>query len=155
MQFINYFFISIISFLGLLIGIILVKIAPEEQKPLQKYFILLRKILLLLIFIFIIFYYFSDFYYFILLIVFFIFLLFVEYKINDLFKKSIINYIILGILFYLSLKNTNLFAIESSFILLYGLPTASLLYNKKEKNQNKIIFYNISFVILANILFFM
>jgi len=53
MQFTNYFFASIISFLGLLIGIILVKIAPEEQKTLQKKFSLARKFLLLLIFIFV------------------------------------------------------------------------------------------------------
>ena len=155
MQFINYFFTSIISFLGLLIGIILVKIAPEEQKPLQKYFILLRKILLLIIFVFIIFYYFSDKFNLIILFLFFIFLLLIEYKTNHLLKKSIIIYLFLGILFFLSSKNVNLFTIESSLIMLYGLPTASLLCNIKEKNQYKIIFYNIGFVILANILFFM
>ena len=60
MQFINYFFASLTSFLGLAIGVMLVKIAPEEQKPLEKYLILSRKILLLLIFIFAVFYYTND-----------------------------------------------------------------------------------------------
>jgi len=154
MQFINYFFGSLISFSGLLSGILLVKIAPEEQKLLEENFSLLRKIFLLLIFIFVIFYFFNDYFSLLILIVYFIFLLFVEYKTNDLFKKSIITYIVLGILYFLSSKNVNLFVIESSLILLYGMPTASLMYNKREKNQYKIIFYNIGFIIIANLLYF-
>ncbi len=154
MQFINYFFVSIISFLGLFIGILLVKIAPEEQRPLRKHFILMKKILLLTIFIFLIFYYYNKLIYLILLIIFFIFLFFVEYRNNDLLKKSIVNYFIFGILFFLSSKNNNLFVMESSLILLYGMPTASLIYNKKEKNHYKIVLYNIGFVIIANLLYF-
>ena len=154
MQFINYFFASLISFSGLLIGIIIIKTTPEEQKPLQKYFIILRKILLLMIFIFLFFYYFNNWFYFLTLLAYSAFLLFTECKMNDLFKKTIITYISLGILFFLSSKNTNLFAIESSLILLYGLPTASLIYNRKNKNHYKIIFYNIGFIIIANLLFF-
>ena len=155
MQFINYFFASVISFFGLLMGILLVKIAPEEQKPLEKYFILLRKILLLIIFIFIMFYYSNAYLNLVVLIVYFLFLLFIEFKFNDLLKKSIIIYATLGVLFFLSLSNSNLFAIESSLILLYGIPTASLLYNRKEKNYYKLIFYNMGFIIIANLLFFL
>ena len=154
MQFINYFFASILSFSGLLFGILLVRIAPEEQKPLEKYFILLRKILLLIIFIFLIFFYFNDNLNLMILTGYFIFLLFIEFRVNDVFKKSIINYTLLGILFFLSSKNTNLFTIESSLILLYGLPTASLMYNKKEQNYYKLICYNIGFILMANLLFF-
>src|SRR3989338_9291124 len=102
MQFITYFSTSIISFLGLLIGILLIKIAPEEQKPLEKYFVLLRKILLLMIFIFIMFYYYTNWFYVLVLMIYLVFLLFFEYKINELFKKSIFIYTLLGILFFLS-----------------------------------------------------
>ena len=154
MQFINYFFASIISFFGLLIGILLIKIAPEEQMPLEKYFFLLRKILLFMIFVFLIFYYFNANFNLIVLITYFLFLLFIEFKFKDLSKKSIIIYSIFGILFFLSFRNTNLFAIESSLILLYGIPTASLMYNRKEKNHYKLVFYNIGFIIIANMLFF-
>ena len=154
MQFINYFSASIISFLGLIIGIILVKIAPEEQAPLKSYFILIRKISLLMIFIFVLFYYFNDYLNFLILIAYSLFLLLTEYKLNDLFKKTIIEYTLLGIVFFLSSKNANLFTIESSLILLYGLPTASLMYNRKENNQYKIIFYNIGFILIANLLYF-
>ena len=154
MQFINYFFVSLISFLGLFIGTMLVRIAPEEQKPLRKYFLLSRKILFVLIFLFLIFYYFHKTAYLSTIIIIFGFLIFVEYKINDLFKKSIFNYLFFGILFFLSSINQNLFVIESSLILLYGLPTASLLCNKKEKNQYKTLFYNTGFVLLTNLSFF-
>ena len=154
MQFITYFFASMISFSGLLIGIMLVKIAPEEQKPLEKYFALARKILLLMIFIFALLYYFNDYFNLLILTAYLLFLLFTNFKVKDLLKNSIITYTFLGILFFLSSKNTNIFVIESSLILLYGMPTASLIYNKKEKNQHKIIFYNAGFIIIANLLFF-
>lgn len=150
MEFINYFFASIISSLGLLIGFVLINIAPEEQKPLEKYFVLLRKILLLIVFAFLVFYYFNDWIYFVVLILIIIFLLLIEYKTKDLLKRETITYSILGILFYLSSKNTNLFVIESSLILLYGLPTASLC---SKKDRHKIIFCSIGFVIISNLLF--
>ena len=66
-----------------------------------------------------------------------------------------ITYSALGVLFYLSSKNANLFAIESSIILLYGLPVAALLYNRKQKNHYKTILYNIGFVVVANMLYFL
>ncbi|MBS3114629.1 hypothetical protein J4448_06010 [Candidatus Woesearchaeota archaeon] len=155
MQFINYFFASIISFSGLIIGLMLAKIAPEEQKPLEKYLFLARRIILLMIFILIMFYYFDSWFYVLTLIAYFAFLLFIEYKTNDMLKKSMLVYAVLGILFFLSSKNTNLFTIESSLILLYGLPAASLMCKRKEKNQYKIIFYNIGFVVISNLLFFL
>ena len=154
MQFINYFFASIISFSGLIIGLMLVKIAPEEQKKLKKYLILARKIIISLIFIFIIFYYFDSWFYVAALIAYFAFLFFMEYRANDMMKKSMLVYAVLGILFFLSSKNANLFIIESSLVLLYGMPTASLMYKIKEKNHHKIIFYNTIFILIANMLFF-
>lgn len=151
MQFINYFFASIMSFSGLLIGLLLVKMAPEEQKPLQKYFDLGRKILLSAVFAFLAFYYFSSWIYFIALAFPIAFLFLTESKIRDLPKKHAATYAILGALFYLSSKNANLFTIESSMILLYGLPAASLSY-KKGKNQ-KIILYSAGYIIVASLLF--
>src|SRR3989344_3980880 len=155
MEFINYFFASLVSFLGLLIGIILINIAPEEQKPLSKYFDLARKILLLLIFVFLMFYYFNRAFYLLILFLYLIFAAVIEYRIKDLFRKSMLNYILLGILFYASQSNTNLFVIESSLILLYGILTASLLYDRKLKNHFRLLFYNLGFLIIANILYFL
>ena len=154
MQIINYFFASIISFFGILIGIILINIAPEEQKPLSKYFNRIRKILLLLIFVFLLFYFYNSVFYLLILFVYLIFAIIIEYRINDLFRKSMIFYILLGILFYLSKNNLNLFTIESALILLHGMPTASLIYSQRQKNNFKLLFYNIGFLLIANFLFF-
>lgn len=156
MQFINYFFAALVSYSGLLIGILLAKIAPEEQKPLEKYFIFSRKLLLSAIFVFLVFYFFNNYANLVISIIYVVFLFFIEYRINDSLKKSIIVYQLLGIIFFLSSKNANLFAIESSLVFLYGLPTASLIYNKQKKNQNhyKLIFYNSGFVIITTLLFF-
>jgi hypothetical protein len=154
MQFINYFLISVVSFLGLVIGIILVQIAPEEQKPLNKYLIILRQILLLMIFAFIAFYYSGSAFYLPILAAYFILAALVEYRLKGLIKKSMITSSALGVLFFLSMQNSNLFAIESSLILLYGIPTASLIYKKKEKNQYKLLFYNAGFIVVANLLYF-
>ena len=153
MQFLNYFFASIISYLGLLIGIILVNTAPEEQKPMEKYFIACRKIFLLMIFAFLIFYYFRNLFYFFTLTTYLVFILFVEFTAKSLLRKSMLAYAILGILFFLSAQNTNLFVIESSLIMLYGMPAASLMYNRREKNYYNIILYNLGFIISANLLY--
>lgn len=153
MQFVNYFFASLISFSGLLIGIMLVKIAPEEQKPLEGKIFLARKIFLLSIFGFAIFYYYNNLIYLSILISFLIFLFFVEYKINNRLKKSMLAYLTLGIVFFISSKNINLFAITSSLIFLYGTATASLMYNKRQKNLLEIFLHNVIFIIAANALF--
>lgn len=155
MQFINYFFASLVSFLGLVIGILLVKIAPEEQKMLEGHFAFARKIFMLLIFIFLIFYYFNSLFYLLTLIFYALFIFFIESKNGSLLRKSMASYSVLGILFFLSSGNLNLFAIESSLMLLYGIPTASLLFKKSERNYYKTIFYNSGFIIIANLLFFL
>ena len=154
MQFINYFSASIISFLGLLAGIILIRIAPEEQKPLRKYFAASRWILLLLIFAFVAFYYSKNVFYLLVLFACFVLAVLIEYKIRNELKKSMIISTALGAIFFLSSSNPNLFIIESSLIFLYGIPTASLIYSRKEKNHYKILLYSISFLLVANISYF-
>ena len=152
MQPINYFFASLSSILGLLIGTLLIKIAPEEQKPLGKYFFSLKRLFLFFIFIFPALYYFNNGIYLFMLIMLFAVSLFIELKIRNLPKKSAITYAILGILFFLSSKNTNLLAIESSIVLLYGAATASLEFSKKK--PYKTLFYSAAFIIISNLLFF-
>ena len=152
MQFLNYFLASLVSYFGLVAGILLVRIAPEEQKPLGKYFLVLRKILVLLIFIFLAFYYHKNLIYISALAVFFILAVFLEYKGKDSIKKSMVAYAMLGFLFFLGSQNKNLFLIESSLIFLYGMPAASLIYNKK--NMYVLLLKNSVFVLIANLLYF-
>ena len=152
MQFLNYFLASVLSYFGLLIGIILIRIAPEEQKPLEKYFIIMRKLLLLLIFAFLVFYYFKNLIYILLLAACFAVILLIGHRIKDSLKKLILSYAVLGFLFFLGSGNNNLFVIESSLILLYGVPAASLIYNKK--NHYKIMLHSLTFAAIANLIYF-
>ncbi len=154
MQFINYFFASIISFSGLILGIILTGIAPEEQIPLKKYFYSAKLFFLLLIFFFITIYYYNKLFYILMLIFGLSSLLFIEIKKLDILKISIFNNSILGILFFLSSINIRLFTLTSSFIFLYWLVTAPLIYNVKQKNYFRIILYNLIFILISNALIF-
>ena len=154
MQFVIYFVVSLLSYLGLAAGIALVKIAPEEQKPLEKLAKTLSRILLFLIFGFILFFYFNDLFSFLVLLAYFAFLVFANHKVKDSLKLSMLNYAVIGVLLPLSAKNVNLFAIESSLIFLFGTLNGCNLYDKKGKNYFKIIFYNLGFLILATAVYF-
>ena len=151
MQFANYLFASIISFLGLVIGFMLIQIAPEEKKPLRKYFSFARKFFLLLIFIFLIFYYSFNSLYILGLIAGCMLLFYLDHKIRDAVKKSMIAYAMLGVLFFLSSKNTGLFVFVSSLILLYGMFESSML-EINPKYYEKFLANNMVFILIANIL---
>ncbi len=153
MQLANYFFASIISFMGLAAGFLLVKIAPEEQKPLQKKIFLVRKFFLYAIFTFIAFYYYASPFYLMILLASLALLLFAEYKIKSILRKTMLAYAAFGMLFFISSKNTNLFAITSSLIFLHGMPAASLMYSLRQKNLGKIFLNNSIFLVIANALF--
>ena len=126
--YLNYFLAAIIAYLGLLLGVILIKLAPEEQTPGKKYFVLLKKILFILILASFLFFYKINF---ILSIMILIIVLIISKKTN--LSKSHLIYFILGIIFYFSYfsKIFDLFIIESILIFLYGIPTASLILKKK------------------------
>lgn len=153
MQFINYFLASLMSFSGLLIGFFLVKTAPEEQKPLRKYFAWTKRALLLLIFAFFIFYYHKNMVLFVVLSMLLAILLFFEFTFKDLLKKSVLDYSVFAFLFFFSSNNPSLFAIESSLILFYGMPASSLIYKRKSRANYRIFLYNSVFIAIANSLF--
>ena len=133
LTYLNYFLASIIAYLGLLLGIILIKFAPEEQKPGKQYFILLKKILFFLILFFLMLFYKVDIILTIILL-FFVITLMLNKKIN-LDKLGLV-YFFLGVVFYLSYfsKIFNLFTIETVLIFILGIPTASLTLKSKKKN---------------------
>ncbi len=151
MQIITYFLASIISYLGLLAGVILVKMAPEEQNPGKKYFILIKKIIFLLIIAFLLLYYrinliFSSF------LLLFLFILMLAKKIR--LEKSALAYFFLGIVLSLSSKFMDLFIIESVLVFLYGIAAASLLLKQKSKNYREIFVNNLWFFAPVVILYF-
>ena len=120
--------LSLISFIGLLIGILLAKLSPEEIKPGRKYFILLEKIVLIAIIITLIYY--SE-----------ISLLgiFIGAFIGYFFRKE---YFYLGLALMISLKHVNFNFLLASLIFIYGLPYGTLLKRHilKEVNINLVLF---------------
>ena len=130
MQFFNYFLLSIASFSGILLGIILIKIAPEEQKPLRGYFIFSKRVLLVLMFAFLIFFYVFDRLSLFLSILLLFPALFVEFRSEDSARKLSELFALLGVIFFLSSPNTNLLAIISALIFLYGALFSGIIYSR-------------------------
>ena len=133
MQLLNYSLISLISFLGLLVGMLLAFTAKEELEPGKKYFQLLQKLTLLLIVIFLLNFFNINLYLRIIIYLLFIFLITVNIK-------SQMIYPVLGVVFFLSLKDINLFTTNSILIFLYGFPTGSL-FTKKIINKRKLFVF--------------
>jgi len=145
----SYFLAAITSYLGLLLGIILIKLAPEEQRPGKKYFILLKKILLFsIIFLFFYFLNLNP----IVLIAASILLILLFYNKKLTLESTLFVYILLGIIFSLSSRFQDLLIIESTLIFLYGIPTASIAF--KKKNYSEIFLKNAVFFIPILLLYF-
>lgn len=121
MEIINLILTLIVSFLGLPIGFLLAMIAKEELNKGESYFIWVQDIILIISV--------NSFFYssskniLTLAAIFFI----TSYLIVKFRPRAIIGYILLIIIFYLSLDNFNITLLISSFIFLYGLPTAALI----------------------------
>ncbi|MBU1204909.1 MAG: hypothetical protein KKE93_03315 [Nanoarchaeota archaeon] len=136
MQLINYSLISLISFSGLLIGMVLAFTAKEELEPGKKYFLLLQKLTLLLILIFLLNFFNINLYLRITIYILFIFLMTINIK-------SQIIYPALAAVFFLSSKNPELFITNSILIFLYGFPTGSLFAKKLIKKRKSFVLKNI------------
>jgi len=141
--------IPFIVFLGFPIGILLSKLSPEEMKTGKKYFHLIQNFILVFILFFIFNYYNINIF---LIILTTIIIFSLSFYWENTYKSTII-YIILAIILYLSSKNTQLFAIESSLMFIFGIPTGSSYY--KIKKPLKIILINFIFVVLATLLLFL
>lgn len=148
--FLSYFLASLIAYLGLLVGIILVRMAPEEQKPGRKYLILLKKILFFILFIPMLYYYKINIV-FSLALLSFVAALMLGNKLK--LDKSYLIYFLLGIFFYLGSRFIDLFVMESVLIFLYGIPDASLTLSLKKKNYDEVLIKNLPFFVPIAILY--
>ena len=140
--FLSYFLASITTYLGLLVGTILIRMAPEEQKPGKKYFILLKKILFFAILALPLCYFKIN------IIISLVLLSFVvALMLGNKLKldKSYLIYFLFGILFYLGSIFIDLFVVEAVLIFLYGIPNASLILSLKKKNYNEVLIKNLHF----------
>ena len=123
-------------------GIILIKLAPEERKLGKSYFALLQKTLFFAIVVNILFFYKVNIILTTILLV-FVIILILNKKLD--FEKPHRIYFFLGIIFYLSNKVFNLFVIESVLIFMFGIPTSSLILKLKKKNYYEIFIKNLWF----------
>ncbi len=150
MDFLNYFLISLVTYFGLLVGIILSFMAKEELKDGRKYFILLHNIILAFVLFFILEFFKVNVFLSLFLPLILIFILF---YFNEIYKKSYIVYVLFGIVFYFSSKNINLLLIISSLIFFYGFLISSLQINFKKKNYFQILLKNLLFFVCLALFF--
>jgi hypothetical protein len=129
-------------YLGLLIGILLSFMAKEELKPGKKWFLLLHNIILGFILFFILEFLNVNVYITLLLPLALIVFLF---KYSELYRKSWVVYILLGIIFYLSSKNINWLLINSTLMLFYGFLVSALQFKKKD--YLRILYINLGFFV--------
>jgi len=148
--FLSYFLASITAYLGLLVGIILVRMAPEEQKPGKRYFILLKKNLFFILFIPILYYYKINMV-FSLALLSFVTALMLGNRLK--LDKSYLIYFLLGIFFYLGSRFIDLFVVEAILILLYGIPNGSLTFSLTNKNYNDVLIRNLLFFVPIVVLY--
>jgi len=149
--YLNYFLASVIAYLGLLVGTILIRMAPEEQKPGKKYFTLIKKIILFLIIVSFFVYLKTNLLILSLLLISAL-ILFTNRKIT--LESTVLVYLMLGIFFSLSSKIFDLFIIESTLIFFYGISTASFVFNPRKRNYNDVFIKNLVFFIPVILLYF-
>ena len=127
MNLLNQILILLFSLTGIIFGLILALIAPEELRAGKKYFLLLKKIIFIIIFFLINYYlYLAENYY--VLIPFTILgivLFIIEFmQIKPIYELS--NYLIF-VIPYFFVTNNKFHLLLAGLIFLYGLPTGTLL----------------------------
>ncbi len=150
MDFLNYFFISLIIYSGLLMGIIISYMAKEEIKPGKRYFILLHNLVLGFLMFFILEFFKVNAY--LTLFIPLIFIIGLFYY-NNTYKKSYITYPVLGFLYYLTSAYFNQQIMIASLIFFYGIIIGSLQIDFKKKNYMGILSKNLLFFICLALFF--
>jgi len=146
MNFLNYSLVALISFLGLVVGIIIISLAKEEQRPGRKYFIIAKDIVLLLI-IGILGYYLklvSLIFVFLILVIF----LLKKYKFKKL-KQDYLVYSILGLALFISKDIKELFLVVASSIFIYGLVYGAIVRRKSLKNNIILVLKNVGYLVVS------
>jgi hypothetical protein len=144
MEVLNYLIISFLTYLGLLVGIILSGMAKEELKPGKKYFVLMHNIVLAIIFYLVL-----NFFKINALLVFILPLVLVSvlFFYKELYKKSYIVYLLLGLASMFIFKDINYLIVCLTLIFFYGFLISALNIDFNKKNYYKILYSNLGFFV--------
>jgi len=146
MNFLNYLLVALISFLGLIAGIIIISMAKEEQRPGRKYFMVTKDIILLLIIFFL------GYYLKLISIIFVLLILAVyllkKYKFRKL-KEDYLVYSILGLALFISKDMDNLFLIIASLTFIYGLIYGAVIRRKSIKDNLILMLKNVGYLVVS------
>jgi membrane-associated HD superfamily phosphohydrolase len=149
MNLLNYSLISILSFLGLIAGLIVMASAKEEQRPGRKYFEIIQKLALLSIIISL--FYFIGLNLIILILISLIIIIYLQKYKNPKLKESYYIFPLLGVILYQSSNNPDFLFLQSALIFLYGLITGSMLMKKGE--NLKTVLKSTSFLFVTILLY--
>ncbi len=133
MSYLNYTIVSIISFLGLFVGMLLAFVSPEEMKPGEKYFKIMKGILFIVIGVVMVYLtWYNNLLFFITAIVFLVFYI--------KFLDSHWLYLALGIYIGLGFHIQKFFIVIACLVFICGLPIGSLFVSgSKSKKKFDII----------------
>ncbi|HLC65900.1 MAG TPA: hypothetical protein VJI46_07300 [Candidatus Nanoarchaeia archaeon] len=135
-----------ISYAGILVGITLSIVSPEERKPLRKYFLMMKLIVPWLLII-------ASIYFSVGNWISFVFLgLFALYLLSGK-SSGKITYIFLGALFFIASESPDFLVTASTIIFLFGIPAGALYSSKRKGLMNlKILAGNSGFIAAGLIL---
>ncbi len=151
MQFLAYLLSSITAFLGLVAGMALIKLAPEEQKPGKKYFLLVEYAMYSILVGLVLFFYGIH----IIICIGVGIVLFALLTIKKFeMSRAYILYAVFGIVLFLLTEDQNLFLLACLCVFIFGMAMASKELNVKKNNYFILLRNNAVFFIPIILLWF-
>ena len=140
---------ALVSYLGLVAGLIISFLAREELKEGQRYFVLLQHSVVVVVFLVFMRVLEMN----TVLSVFFAVVLVLALESTKRFDTSMIVYPILAVVLFFSRATQNSLFVTSALVFVYGLATAAMQLDVNKKNYLKVLGKNIGFVVVSVVLF--
>jgi len=145
---IQFSFIVVLSYIGLLVGSFISSRTKEELGPGKRYFGMFENILIAVVLFVVLFY--NDFH--LILSIVLALILFIALCFLKVLRKPYIVYSALGLVLYFSAANLDALMINAVIIFLIGITRASIMYKLKSsiwKNLGEVIIYHLWFFIFS------
>ncbi len=146
MEFLNYFLVSVVCYLGVIAGYILMLVAPEEKKPGMRYFNAVHYSLFIFSVLFVFIFRFQD----ISFIICGLLALIVFYVLRN--YGIYISYLWFSVIFYLFSEFSE-FLVFAAIIFAYGLVSGAVICDLKDKRNSLLKVLSLAyFIIIVNLL---